>query len=224
MNGYIGITLREWFGYLVEHQMDHEINFWQKNINRFKMLKQGEPFFFLVKNPKGIKTERQLLGYATFERFETNTIQVAWDKYKEGNGDYIFEDFIARMEDIFKTKLQYEEIGCIILSDFKVFSQLVLLSGICIYSQNRIVSGKSIGLYEIEKLKSIGLKSRADVIKELQEIYQVGLTEDDESFPEGRRVLKQHLVRERNPRLIARAKKLHKQKEVWQVSMRGLPF
>lgn len=47
------------------------------------MLKPGEPFSFLVKNGKGIKTERQVLGYATFERFEINTVHAAWDTYKE---------------------------------------------------------------------------------------------------------------------------------------------
>ncbi|MER2107641.1 MAG: HNH endonuclease [Solibacillus sp.] len=212
MNGYIGITSREWFEFLAEHKIHNEINFWRKNTNQFKVLKQGEPFFFLVKNAKGIKAERQVLGCATFERFETNTVQEAWDIYKEGNGDYIFEDFIARMENMFKTKLQNEEIGCIILSDFKVFTQPVLLSEIGIDFQNSIVSGKSIKLYEIEKLKSISLKSRAEIIKELQEIYQVGLTEDTDSFPEGKQVLKQHLVRERNPKLIARAKEFYKQK------------
>ena len=40
----------------------------------------------------------------------------------------------------------------------------------------------------------------------------MGLTEDAESFPEGQQVLKQHLVRERNPELIARAKERYKQK------------
>lgn len=212
MNGYIGITSREWFEYLMAHQIHNEINFWRKNTNQFKVLKQGEPFFFLVKNLKGIKTERQVLGCATFERFETNTVQGAWDRYKEGNGDRSFGDFIARMEEMFKTNLQDEEIGCIILSDFKVFPQTVLLSEIGIDFQNSIVSGKSIGLYEIEKLNSSGFKTRTEIIKELQEVYHVGLTEDDESFSEGRQVLKQHLIRERNPKLIARAKELYKLK------------
>ncbi|MER1985732.1 MAG: HNH endonuclease [Solibacillus sp.] len=212
MNGYIGITSREWFEYLVEHQIHNKINFWRKNTNQFKVLKQGEPFFFLVKNSKGIKTERQVLGCAIFERFETSTVQEAWDKYKDGNGDQTFEGFIARMEKMFKTNLQNEEIGCIILSDFKVFPQPVLLSDIGIDFQNSIVSGKSIGLYEIEKLNSSGFKTRTEIIKELQEMYQVGLTEDDVSFPEGRQVLKQHLVRERNPKLIARVKELYKLK------------
>lgn len=80
-----------------------------------------------------------MLGCATFERFETNTVQVAWEKYKKGNGDQTFEDFIARMEEMFKTNLQHEEIGCIILSDFKVFPQPVLLSEIGIDFQNSIV-------------------------------------------------------------------------------------
>lgn len=212
MNGYIGITSREWFEYLVENPIHNEINFWRKNTNKFKVLKQGEPFYFLVKNRKGITTERQVLGCATFERFETMTVQEAWDSYKEGNGDRSYEDFIARMEGMFKVDLQNEKIGCIILSNFKVFHQPVLLSEIGVEFQNSIVSGKSIGLYDADKLNSSGLKTRVEIVKELQEVYKVGLTEDDESFPEGKQVLKQHLVRERNPKLIARAKELYKQK------------
>lgn len=212
MNGYIGITSREWYEFLVEHQIHNEINFWRKNTNQFKVLKPGEPFFFLVKNSKGVKTERQVLGYATFERFETNTVKAAWDIYKEGNGDNQYDRFIARMEKMFNKTLQNEEIGCIILSNFKVFATPVLLSEIGIDFQNSIVSGKSIELYEVERLLSAGLKTRKEILKELQETYQVGLTDDDESFPEGKLVLKQHLVRERNPKLIARAKELYIQR------------
>lgn len=39
MNGYIGITSREWYEFLVEHQIHNEINFWRKNTNPFKVLK-----------------------------------------------------------------------------------------------------------------------------------------------------------------------------------------
>lgn len=40
----------------------------------------------------------------------------------------------------------------------------------------------------------------------------VDLTEDDEGFPEGKAILKQHLIRERNTKLIREAKKRFKEK------------
>lgn len=66
------------------------------------MLQQGEPFFFLVKNDKGVKTEREVLGMAIFERFEVNSVNKAWAKYSHGNGDESMENFITRMEEMFK--------------------------------------------------------------------------------------------------------------------------
>lgn len=116
------------------------------------------------------------------------------------------------MGKMFNKTLQNEEIRCIILSNFKVFTTPVLLSEIGIDFQNSIVSGKSIELYEVERLLSAGLKTRKEILKELQETYQIGLTDDDNSFPEGKLVLKQHLIRERNPKLIEKAKELYKQK------------
>lgn len=61
MNGYIGITSREWYEFLVEHQIHNEINFWRKNTNQFKVLKPGEPFFFLVKNVRELKPNDKCL-------------------------------------------------------------------------------------------------------------------------------------------------------------------
>ncbi len=49
-------------------------------------------------------------------------------------------------------------------------------------------------------------------MKELSEAYNVGFTEDDESFPEGKLILKQHLVRERNSAVIKFAKQRFKKK------------
>ena len=212
MNGYISITSREWFQFLSANNIHSEINFWRKNTNQFKVLKQGELFFFLVKNEKGIKTEREVLGVATYERFEVNSVDEAWGKYREGNGDLEKESYIARMEAMFNTDLKTSKIGCIILSNFKVFHQPVKLSTINIDFQNSIVSGKTITIDEVEKIKNAGFKTYSNVVQELNEVYQVGFTEDDESFPEGKQVLREHLVRERNPKLIQRAKELYKTK------------
>lgn len=212
MKGYVGVTSREWYQYLAANEIVGEINFWRKNTNQFKVLQQGEPFFFLVKNEKGVKTEREVLGMAIFERFEVNSVTQAWAKYGHCNGDVSMDNFISRMEEMFKTDLNQNEIGCIILSNFKNFSQPIRLSEIDIDFQNSVVSGKSISEVEVVRLQKAGLKTYSTVVKELNEVYQVGFTEDDESFPEGKQVLKQHLVRERNPKLIQLAKDCYKKK------------
>ena len=57
MKGYIGVTAREWFTFLSQQTNLGEVNFWRKNTNNFRVLKKGEPFFFLVKNEQGRKGE-----------------------------------------------------------------------------------------------------------------------------------------------------------------------
>lgn len=64
MKGYIGVTSREWFMYLSNENHFGEVNFWRKNTNNFKLLTMGEPLFFIVKNEKGVKGERAVLGKA----------------------------------------------------------------------------------------------------------------------------------------------------------------
>ena len=56
------------------------MNFWRKNTANFNVLTQGDPFFFLVKNEKGVKGERAVLGKGTFVRFEVLKVNEAWDK------------------------------------------------------------------------------------------------------------------------------------------------
>ncbi|TDM48527.1 hypothetical protein ETI08_05110 [Macrococcoides goetzii] len=68
MVSYIGVTSREWFAYLSNRYIskDDTINFWKKSTSELKRLKHGDDFYFLVKNPKNIKGERQVLGKAIY--------------------------------------------------------------------------------------------------------------------------------------------------------------
>src|SRR5690625_6427804 len=84
MKGYIGVTSREWFTYLSQNNNIDEVNFWRKNTNNFRVLTEGESFFFLVKNEKRNKGERVVLGKAIFERFEVLSVDEAWNKYGIG--------------------------------------------------------------------------------------------------------------------------------------------
>jgi hypothetical protein len=88
MKGYIGITSRPWFKHLSSVQLKGEYNFWRKGTSKFKVLKKGDLFFFLVKNAPHVKEERKVYGYGYFERYEVNTIEEAWKKIqnKQWNG------------------------------------------------------------------------------------------------------------------------------------------
>lgn len=210
MKGYIGVTSREWFTYISANPEFKEVNFWRKNTGTFNVLTQGEPFFFLVKNERGVQGERAVLGKATYERLEVLTVNEAWDKYRNANGDDDKEHFITRMNEMFETN--EGEIGCIILSDFQVFDNPVYLSDIGVEFKNAIVSGRGITESEVYAILDYGFASVGDVIRKLTEVDRIGLTEDDEGFPEGKLKLKRHLVRERNPEVIKLAKERYLQR------------
>lgn len=206
MKGYIGVTSREWFTYLSQNKNLKKVNFWRKNIHNFKALTKGEPFFFLVKNEKGNKHERGVLGRAIYERFEVLSVDEAWNKFGIGNGDESKAVFIDRMNKMFDTDINKGRIGCIILSDFQQFDNPVYLSEVGIEFKNSVVSGKGITENELNTINEYGFLTVKDAISRLSEVENMGFTEDDEGFPEGKLVLKQHLVRERNSEVIKLAK------------------
>ena len=212
MKGYIGVTSREWFTYLSATPGISEVNFWRKNTANFNVLTQGEPFFFLVKNERGVQGERTVLGKATYERFEVLTVNEAWDKYRNANGDEDKNSFITRMNDMFETDTHNGAIGCIILSDFQAFDNPVYLSDIGVEFKNSVVSGKGITELEVNAILEYGSSTVGNVMRKLTEVERIGFTEDDEGFPEGKLKLKQHLIRERNPEVIKLAKERYLQR------------
>ncbi|MDM5358814.1 hypothetical protein [Peribacillus sp. ACCC06369] len=175
MKGYIGVTSREWFKYLSNKNNVGEVNFWRKNTNHFNVLTTEEPYFFIVKNENGVKGERAVLGKATYERFEVLTVNEAWDRYGQGNGDVEKESFVTRMNSMFETDMDNGEIGCIILSDFQVFDNPVYLSEIGIEFKNSVVSGKSKGITdkEIGLILEHGFNTMETVMRKLNEVVDL---------------------------------------------------
>lgn len=179
MSGYIGITDRQWFNNLKSQYILNEVNFWRKNTNNFKSLAPGEKFFFLVKNDKENRTERKVLGIATFVRYEVMTISEAWKQYKSGNGVNSIEEFYSKMKKLYEVNMEENNIGCIILKDVEFFANEVLLSDLNIDFQNSIVSGKGISEEEviriIETANNINIDKLYSNIKEENNNY---LTEE----------------------------------------------
>jgi len=206
VKGYIGVTSRDWFEYLSNYEGLNEVNFWRKNTNQFNVLTKGEPFYFLVKNESGVKGERTVLGKATFERFEVLKVNKAWERYGQSNGDGVKDSFVTRMNSMFETDSDNGELGCIILLDFQPFVNPIYLSEVDIEFKNSVVSGKAITEDEVNIINDYGFSTVGSIIRKLNEVNSVGFTEDDEGFPEGSLMLKQHLVRERNTAVIKLAK------------------
>ena len=183
-----------------------EVNFWRKNTKNFKVLKEGEPFFFLVKNEKGTSGERQVLGKAFYKRFEVLPVDEAWDKYGMRNGDQNKDNYLKRMNEMFEYDKYNGKIGCIILSGFQAFDEAVYLSNVGIEFQNSIVSGKKINSNEVNIIDEYIFDDIESVTRKLNEVNDIGFTEDDDSFPEGKLLFKKHLARERNNKVVKLAK------------------
>lgn len=88
--------------------------------------------------------------------------------------------------------------------------QSVIRKSIYLHSSDADIFNRKKDLFELVGDKGDGLWRLRDFIPSEENLE---LTEDDESFPEGKIKLRQHLARERNSKLIRRAKQLFKKKE-----------
>lgn len=202
--GFIGVTDNQWFNFHRRSYLGNEVNFWRKNTNTFKAIEMGDKFFFLVKNPKGIKAERKLRGYGDFVRFEVLGIDEAWDKYRECNGYRCKNEFIEKFLELYGENCRDKEVGCIILDNIVFFEEGICLSELGIEFKNSIVSGKCISEDEVESILSF---SEFDNILGEEEYEDYNL-----EFNEGKRSLEIHYKIERNPKIIKIAKKVFKNK------------
>lgn len=204
MRGYIGITSRQWYESLICRKLEGEYNFWRKSVSQFKIISKGDLFFFLVKNQRSIKEERKVYGYGFFERYEVNTLEEAWDKYKKNNGMDSLDELNKVMLEIYGA-VSKPSIGCIILRNVNFFDNPVHLSHLGIDFDKSIVSGKSIS--EVDTLKIIDeLNKTNEEIFEFETNLSYESDPQNEMFPEGSKMLRLHLSAERNSKLIERAK------------------
>ena len=69
---------------------------------------------------------------------------------------------------------------------------------------------ESIGGKIVNDILSGQISSQKEDSDDTHKLSDVGMTEDDQSFPEGKKKLRQHLVRERNQALVSRKKGIAK--------------
>ena len=95
-----------------------EVNFWRPHGDRaFRTLQRGEPFFFKLRG----SSQRAIVGFGLFERFEGLPAWQAWTYFGEMNGAADFDSMIDRIarlrgEDNRTVRAGDFQIGCIMLS------------------------------------------------------------------------------------------------------------
>ncbi len=95
-NAVVALTDRRWFDFLRSRAVDgvlDEVNFWRPKAQAsFRRLVAGEPFFFRLKSPVN-----KIAGYGFFALDTMVTVRLAWEAFRERNGDATFEGFVSRI-------------------------------------------------------------------------------------------------------------------------------
>jgi putative restriction endonuclease len=124
LKGYFALTDPEWHAFLASKSKIDEVNFWQPHGERsFRMLRQGDPFFFKLRAP-----QRAIAGFGLFARFAALPAWLAWDCFGEMNGAPNFESMLDRIMRLREKNIQSQRagdfnIGCIIISSPVFFKQ-----------------------------------------------------------------------------------------------------
>lgn len=145
MRLYVGLTDRDWYRYLLQHQELEEVNFWRpRSQSEFHALSEGDPFLFKLHYP-----ERAICGVGWFEGFTKLPVHFAWKFFKEGNGAPTYEEFLERLRPLRHGEpvLESEELGCIMLRSLTMFPRDDWIAEPADWERN-IVQGKG---YDTER-------------------------------------------------------------------------
>ena len=119
MRLYVGLTHRDWYRFLAQHQELDEVNFWRPQSKvEFRVLKPGDPFLFKLHYP-----ERAICGMGWFEGFTRLPVLLAWRYFGQGNGAATYEEFLQRLRSLRHGEpiLESEELGCVMLRSLVMF-------------------------------------------------------------------------------------------------------
>ena len=144
MKFYIGVTDNNWYKYLSNINPE-DINFWQPggSVN-FKVLTSGAPFLFKLKSPLNA-----IGGIGFFSSHTCLPFSIAWDTFKNRNGDDSFEEFRRSILNYRPDKTNINPtIGCIVLTNPIFFKQEDWIQVPVDFSKS-IVQGKSYNTEDI---------------------------------------------------------------------------
>lgn len=194
--GYIGVTDNNWAKFISDNSIS-SVNFWCKK-HSFKAIEQGDIFFFLKKNDieeDKEKSERKLVGYGIFKKFEVLSIKEAWDKYGRGNGCSSIELFSEKINDMYELEGDEVKIGSIILNEVVMFEEPVYLSKLGIHFSKYTVSGKVITLEDVNLI----LNSTDVEVEYIDEDENINI--DELELDEGENIKKIINSRKRNKKV-----------------------
>jgi putative restriction endonuclease len=114
MKAFVGVTDREWWGFLRRQDGLAEVNFWQPSgRNTFRALAPGQPFLFKLHYPDNF-----IVGGGFFGTFSLLPVSLAWRTFGIQNGAGTLQEMRARIERLRRRPADRHEdytIGCIIL-------------------------------------------------------------------------------------------------------------
>jgi len=123
----VALTDERWFSFLssraVGARLD-EVNFWRPLAQtEFHALEPGGPFFFRLKHPVN-----SVVGFGFFATATRLPVALAWDAFREGNGDPTREGFVGRIAEYRRETpaeviLGHREVTCIILRDVQLLPE-----------------------------------------------------------------------------------------------------
>lgn len=186
----IANTDYDWYTMLKEKGITDEVNFWTPTPWNIRKLKTGDKFYFRLKAPHS-----KIAGYGLFSYYKNMTADEAWRMFKERNGVKNKQQLIDRSNwYISKNSHTFDVsdnpiIGCIVLTN------------VFFYKEDNYFYPEEYGLsfrYNIVTFKYFESDDIDGIIRE----------EDAEEFPEGKLLYRIHRLRERNTRIIKKAKQL----------------
>lgn len=119
---FVASAETEWIDFL-KKQYDNQklpqcINYWSVRSDRFRALDEGDLFIFKRHRNKAKGENGEIVGGGYFCRYESISIEEAWDKYNIGNGVDTQEELLEALTKAEKEKLnKNHKIGCVILKD-----------------------------------------------------------------------------------------------------------
>jgi putative restriction endonuclease len=138
---WVGVTDRDWFGFLRALPGVDEVNFWMPRGERaFRALQPGEPFLFKLHAPQNF-----IVGGGFFSHFTTLPLSLAWEAFEEKNGAPDFATMRRRIEKYRRIPSASNEdytIGCTLLSSPFFFPEKAWIPVPASWSMN-IVQGKT---------------------------------------------------------------------------------
>jgi putative restriction endonuclease len=113
MKAYVGITDKDWFGFLASRPEVSEVNFWKPGGGqRFSALSPGELFLFKLHSPDDF-----IVGGGLFAHFSALPVSLAWETFDENNGARSLGEMRSRIQKYRRTAPGSDDytIGCILL-------------------------------------------------------------------------------------------------------------